>query len=82
MSKRKIIQRAVNNKYKCSFLQIKYDSFGFYLAPKVCKWFHSNCSKLTKEQIMFHPYLLNKVTKVIIDRIPKANGIHTISAIR
>ena len=35
MSRRIITQRVVYNKCKCSFFSIEYDSFEFYLAPKV-----------------------------------------------
>ena len=62
------------------FFVIKYDSFGFYLAPKVGNRFHSNHPKLSKEQIIFPPRLLNNETKAIIDKISKADGNHSIAA--
>ena len=62
------------------FFAIKYDSFGFYLAPKVGNRFHCNHPKLSKEQIIFPPRLLNKETKAIIDKISKADGSHNIAA--
>ena len=81
MSRRTITQKATNNKYKCFFFfAIKYDSFWFYLAPKVGYQFHSNHSKLSKEQIIFPPCLLNNETKVITDKISIADGSHTIDA--
>ena len=46
MNRKTIPQRAVNNKCKCLFFAIKYDSFGFYLAPKVGTQSHSNKPKL------------------------------------
>ena len=81
MSRRTITQRSTNNKCKCPlFFAIKYDSFGFYLAPKVGNQFHSDYPNLSKEHITFPSRLLNNETKAILDKISKADGNHNIAA--
>ena len=59
---------------------VQCDEFGFFLAPKVGCKHHTFHPKLTDEQIVFPPRLLNKETKSIIEKISKSDGNHTIAA--
>ena len=81
MCRRSITQRATQKTCKCKFFfSVQHDDFGFFLAPRVGYPQHCFHSKLTNDQIVFPPRLLNKETRSMIEKISKADGNHTIAA--
>ena len=62
------------------FFSVQHDDIGFFLAPRVGYPQHCFHSKLTNDQIVFPPRLLNKETRSMIEKISKADGNHTIAA--
>ena len=81
MCRRSITQRATQKTCKCKFFfSVQHDDFGFFLAPRVGNPQHCFHSKLTNDQIVFPPSLLNKETRSMIEKISKADGNHTIAA--
>ena len=62
------------------FFSVQYDGFGFFLAPRVGNPRHRFHSKLTNDQIVFPPRLLNKETRSMIEKISKPDENHTIAA--
>ena len=75
-----ITPRAIQKEFECSFFSVQYDDFGFFLAPRVGNPQHRFHSKLTNDQIIFPPKLLNKEIRLKIEKISKADGNHTIAA--
>ena len=75
MNRRSITQRPTDNECKYSlFFSVQCDESGYFLAPRVGNKHRSFHPKLTEEQIVFQPRLLNKETKSIIEKVSKADG--------
>ena len=62
------------------FFSVQYDDLVFFLAPRVGNPQQRFYSKLTNDQTICPPRLLNKETKSMIEKISKAGGNHTITS--